>query len=55
MITEIKRTVPDRFVVLRIRSIESCKAGEDQVGAGGGGVGTLGEDGDSVISSHCYH
>ena len=55
MITEIKRTVPDRFVVVRLGPVESGQAGEDQVGAGGGCVGTFREDGDSDISSHCDH
>ena len=56
MITMIKRTVPDRFVVLSLRPIESGQAGEDQVGAGGGCVGTFRQNGDSAISSHdCYH
>ena len=56
MKTEIRRTVPDRFVVLRVRPIESGQAGEDQVGAGRGCVGTFRQDGDSHISSHCcYH
>ena len=31
MITLIKRTVPDRFVVVSVGLIESCQAGEHQV------------------------
>ena len=36
-----KISQPDGSVVLRLGAIEGCDAGEDQVGASGGGVGSL--------------